>query len=670
MKNKKTLALIILASSLIVIVGILLTFMLLSNKKIVVPDFSDKTIDDVETWISENKLEESAYDYIYEYNEEIEDDYIISQSINPGEALKDEKLIITVSDGKDPDYIVLIPDFNNKTHVEIEEWFIENLFTNYEFEYVQSDTIEKEKFVSLNVTDNNQARSALILVSISYGKEVPKVEIDMPDLKDYTKTNIQAWAKTNAITMTFKTQASNTIPEGKVISQNPTAGSKILTGSKATVTLSSGKGISAISFSGKTKEVAEAWIKENGLKSTYTDVYDGKIQSGLIISNSPSSGAIAQGSSVSFNISKGLVPVDNYTNKSKTEFDAYISKLNASYNKSAKIGVTVNNEESNLAEGTIISQIIAGKSISTTTMVAPGTTITIKIAVPKKISVVSKAGSSENDFKTYITNLGLTLGSKSERYDDNKSSGIIISNDVGTYSLKASINYVVSKGKYTVDLNSYVNKSYSELANQINNANAIGAGYSISKNEQYSDNISSGNIISCSLNGKAISCNVSKGPQVTVKNYVGIYKPCIVNYCEVDGLKITQQSIYNDTYETGIVIYQSIDANTKVDPQTAITLTISLGKKPEPTPTPTTIPAMCKVPTYKPLSIFNGQTYDQAVSNVTYAFSDFHIEIIKVEGDDNPDAFNGVIKSITPSDLSDQTIDCLTKFKIEIYSGQ
>ena len=258
MRNKKTIILGSIAIALVAIIGILSALYIFLPANIKAPDFTNKTLSDVETWLNENKIKEDAYKIDHEFSESIEKDYVIKQSVLPDEDIKkNEVFTVTISDGKDPDYKVLIPDFTNKTHDEIDKWFKENLFTNYQFEFVQSDNTDKDKYVGINVTDMNQARSALILISISSGKEPLAIEIDMPDLKDYTKANIQAWAKTNNISVTFKNQASNTIASGKVISQVPKAGTKIMTGSKATITLSTGKGITAVDFTGKPKKEAE-----------------------------------------------------------------------------------------------------------------------------------------------------------------------------------------------------------------------------------------------------------------------------------------------------------------------------------------------------------------------------------------------------------------------------
>ena len=578
-KNLKTIILGSTVVVLIVIIGVLAALFIWSPG-VKVPDFKDKKIEDVQTWITDNKVDEEKYEIIHEFSETIQKDYVISQSIEADQVIKkEEKLTIKISDGKDPNLVVTIPDFNGKTEAEIKHWFEENLFTDVTYEYVPNDKVAKEKFVALNVTDNNQKRSALIVVTISAGTETIGLDITIPDFKDYTKANIQAWAKTNHYTVTFKNQSSPTVESGKVISQDPAAGSKSKTGEKMTVTLSTGKGVTAVDFTGKTKAEADKWLKENGLKGNFTQIYSGTVKTGIIISNNPSKGVVTPGSTIAFNTSIGLVPIENYTNKQIADFESYIKTLNSKYNNSAKIAFTKAVENSNLKEGTIISITIAGKAINATTEVAPGTSIQVKVAGAAKITVDNKAGTKEADFKNYITGLGLVLGNKTEKYDDSKAAGLLISNDTGSYDKGARINYVLSKGTFTVDANSFNNKAFTEAQNQINAANNLGAGWSISKTESNHDSIASGNVIGCSVSGKTLTCNVSKGKPAVAPDFIGKQNPCgQVQPCMVSNVKVSVKMEFSDTVASGLVISQSVAKGTVLT-NNEMSVTVSKGKE-------------------------------------------------------------------------------------------
>ncbi len=66
--------------------------------------------------------------------------------------------------------------------------------------------------------------------------------------------------------------------------------------------------------------------------------------------------------------------------------------------------------------------------------------------VVEKVNVENKAGSSEADFKTYLQNLGMKAGTRSEAYSSTIAEGLIVSNDSGSYDKGSSINYTVSIG--------------------------------------------------------------------------------------------------------------------------------------------------------------------------------------------------------------------------------
>lgn len=726
MKNKTTLILGAILTFLIILIGGILAYFYLLTPSVTMVDLSNKTIDEVNLFIQENKLNEENYEISYEYSETVEKDKVISQSIEVGKKISEKDILkIVVSNGKDPNLEVSIPDFTNKTESEIKEWFDTNLFTDVSFEYVISDKIEKDKFVSLNVDNNLQKRSALIVVSISAGKDAIGIEIDMPDFKDYTKANMQAWAKSNNITLSIKYESSSKVAEGKLISQSVAAGNKIKTGDKISVTLSSGSGVSVLDFSNKTKAEAEKWVKENKLKATYVQMYDGKVKNDLIISNTPNKGSIKPGGSIQFNISIGLVPIENYTNKTETDFKNYIAKLNASYNKSANIKINVVQEENSKTAGTILSQTINNQVVNSSVNVAPGTTVTIKVSkIPsKKINVVNKANVHIKDFTKYLTDIGLKLGNKTERYSDSVADSLIISNDTGSFTAGTGINYVISIGKFDVNTGILAGKPYSQAQNVINEGNAKGAGWSISKTDVYHDSVAKGNIISCGINGKTLSCNVSLGSQPKVADYVNKPKPCN-DSCVINGITYKISSYENsDTIANGYVISQDIASGTVVSPNTTVNLKVSKGKKePEKVvvdnyvgqtcgkqctsnnknyvltfneehnekpagtiisqsiaggtsvnvgttvnlvvslgPKPTT-----KCPTSNIVNPgYNTNDYTQTVNEIRSVYSNFNVVIVDITGEtDNPNNLNGTIRNISPFAPE---LDCGSTITFEVY---
>lgn len=571
--------------ALFMIVAIVAYIFLVADpgSKYKVIDLREKSITEVETWIEENKIPEELYQISYEFDEDIEKDHVVSQNLKVEEYItKDTPLKLVISNGPDPEKEIELIDFKDKTEDEIKKWFEDNRFTDVTFEYVVSEEVEKGKFVKINIDGNKAKRNALILVSISAGEDALGLEITMPDFSDYTKANIQAWAKENLMSVTFEEEASTTIAEGKVISQSPKAGEKTKTGEKVTVVLSSGAGISVKSQVGKSSSDAVAWAKENDLKYTLKEYYSTKTK-GTIIAQTPSSGTLKAGSTVTFEVSVGYVPINNYTDRSKQEFVTYINGINTLYNSSAKINISFTEKDSDKAADTILAITINGKTITGTEMVPPGTNIVVTISKGKSIDIVSYAGKSETDFKTYLSNNGMSAGSRSEQYNDSIAKGNIISNDTGTKAQGSSINYIVSLGAYGGPSSELyqAGKAFSNLQNEINAANSKGAGWTLNKTDVGQTSYEQGIITeACSVSGKTITCKVSSGAYVTVPSFTT--NPCgNVAKCSIDGLnyEVSTQADYSDV-EAGKVVSMSPAAGTSVAKGTTIKVVLSKGPKP------------------------------------------------------------------------------------------
>lgn len=719
MKNKTTILLSSVIGFLLLVIVFIYLYLTYFVTTVKVPDFFNLTVDEVTQYFTDNDVLPSQYEIIYDYSETVEKNHVISQSIKPENTLKEDEVItVKVSNGKDPNLVVTIPDFKGQTQETIQQWFNDNLFTDVTFEYIASADIAKGQYVGLNVSDNNQKRSALIVVKISAGTDTIGLEIEMPDFKDFTKANIQAWAKTNHITLTFKTRSSTTVDKDKVIGQNPTAGSKIKTGGKAIITLSSGKDVAITSFVNKTKKEAATWISNNSLKANYMQVYSSTVTSGNIVSQNPSTGTITQGSTVTFEISVGSVPLNSYIDKPQSEFISYLNSLNNGYNKSAKITYESSEQASDKTSGTIIQMTVNGESITQTKMVAPGSKVQLVVAKAqiKQVTVENKSNTTLDKFQRYLEQLGLKLGHKTEKYHDSIPSNTIISNDTGTYTSGTSVNYIVSLGAYQINTNNLKNTSYASLVNSINSANNIGAGITLSKTEASDTSIAAGNIISCSLSGKKLSCVISIGKKPTVKNYVNQPRPCN-DSCVIENViyKIDKNFVESDTVAANNVISQSIAGGTEVDSNTVVTLIISKGPRKaivenfvgqlcgancttdkgynlafvyaddssskgtiiaQSIPANTAIslgetvtltvsngPKMCAVPNSIVLA-YSG-SYDETISKINSQYSGFTIEIIDVIDNDGK---NGSVVSITYNgqEVSQSELPCGSKLTFKV----
>ena len=97
LKDKKTILLICSVIILAIVVGVALFFTFnYEGKSVVMPDFKEKTVSDIEVWINDNNLSDQV-EIVYEFDEEIEENVVITQSISSETKIKKEdKILITV----------------------------------------------------------------------------------------------------------------------------------------------------------------------------------------------------------------------------------------------------------------------------------------------------------------------------------------------------------------------------------------------------------------------------------------------------------------------------------------------------------------------------------------------------------------------------------------------
>lgn len=640
---------------------------LLNTPSITIPNFIDQTKQDVLAWQEENHLLEEQISFEYSYDEEVEEDVVLAQSLSEGESLKKEDIFeITLSQGPDPEKEFEIPDFTDKSQEEIEQWFTDAKFSNVTFEYTRSDDIKEDLFVSMIPSASTLRRNSKVLVRVSLGnqeedeKEVK--EVIVPDFTTYSSaTNIRAWGNTNRITIQISTKPSDTVSKGRVISQSVKAGTKVKSGTSISVVLSGGKAITVVSQVGQTKAQASSWAQANGLPTSFVEVYSTEPQ-GQILSQNPSSGSVDESTTITFQVSGGLVPIENYTGKTRDAFQAYINQLNTQKQSSAKIAIQVQEEESTSSAGAILRQVINGSNQSGTVNVNPGSQVTIVVAVGKKVSITSQSGTNESNFLSYLNANGMRAGQRSESYHESIVAGKVISNDTGTFASGTSIAYSVSLGAFQLDSSLYApGASYNNLTATISRANGQGANWKVSSTNENSTQYDSGQIIACTISGKNVSCRVSNGKFVSVPNVIGTdYNSALTT---LRNLGLTANASISQDYRNepeGTVIAQSISAGSSVKQGSTILLTYSKGPKPV---------VMKKLPNIN-LGLWDGRTESEIRSALTTIFNNagfYHLNFV-VQDTSAGDNQNG-IQSISPTPNGAE-VDVETVITIVINVGQ
>ena len=139
LKNKQTVILLSITFVLTIITGAALILFLNSPvKTIELPEFTEKTIQEIMSWKDANELSDNQVIYQHEYSEDKEKDTVLAQSVKAGTKLKEEdQVIFTVSKGYDPDKEIDLPeDMDKMTEEQLSTYFETNHFSDVTFEYV------------------------------------------------------------------------------------------------------------------------------------------------------------------------------------------------------------------------------------------------------------------------------------------------------------------------------------------------------------------------------------------------------------------------------------------------------------------------------------------------------------------------------------------------------
>ncbi|SDB25408.1 PASTA domain, binds beta-lactams [Ruminococcaceae bacterium FB2012] len=170
--------------------------------------------------------------------------------------------------------------------------------------------------------DDNTEAGIVIRQSIALGERAdPGTEItitvskgaapfEMINVVGKQQEDAEKLLKEKGLSVSIEFRKDNSQTKGKVLEQSIKAGTTVKRGDSVTLTVCShDETMKVPDLAGKTKAEAEKALKQVGLKATFSEAYDDKIEEGKVISQNPKAGASAKdGSSVTVNISKGKDP--------------------------------------------------------------------------------------------------------------------------------------------------------------------------------------------------------------------------------------------------------------------------------------------------------------------------------------------------------------------------
>lgn len=258
------------------------------------------------------------------------------------------------------------------------------------------------------------------------------------------------------------TAYNDEVPEGKIISQDPKAGSQADPGTAVNVVVSQGKEVVTVpDLSNKTADEAKQLLEAAGLKaSSGTAKYSDTVEVNHVMEQDPAAGTEARkGDTVTYILSLGIESggVPNVVGKNQS--DAMAELQSADF----KVDIQDGGYSSEYDAGVVMSQNPNGG-----TKVEKGTTVTIYISKGPEPepepdpSIPSIVGYYRNDAVDALESAGFKVKEETA-YSDTVESGKVISQDKsGTASKDTTVTIVVSKGPDPATANSVNSDSKNE----------------------------------------------------------------------------------------------------------------------------------------------------------------------------------------------------------------
>ena len=239
---------------------------------------------------------------------------IISQSEEAGTKVDPNTTIVVdiCGDGEK----VEVPDVTGYTQAKAEST-LKGLGLSVDVSEVTSDDVAEGKVISTSPASGKKVdKSSVVKVVVSKGKEADQ-QIEVPTLTGQTEAKAKELLKSAGLTSGTVTQEySDSVDEGKVISQSPKAGSKADKNSKVSYVISKGKEntdvyIGNAEKNGSSESAVTKYLTDKGLKVDRKEDYSDNVASGDVISYSPGNGStVAAGSTVTIVVSKGSRPLE------------------------------------------------------------------------------------------------------------------------------------------------------------------------------------------------------------------------------------------------------------------------------------------------------------------------------------------------------------------------
>lgn len=420
--------------SLIALILIVSMMTGMKKKEVMLSSFVNKSLNEV---LSYSKLNNIIIEQTYEYSDNVEEFYIISQDLDTSTPLKEvTKLNIVVSEGPNYDKKVIIPNLIGLKLEDLKDKIKNLKLNNVIVKFVKNDS-EKNTIITQNNRGELKRNSELIF-EVSLGPVILDSEIEMIDLKNMSLFDATLWLNQNSIKYNLNYEFDE-LKKDYIISQDIKENTKIKPSTTTiNIIVSKGKSIIVENLASMTSDEIIDWVSKNNLKVEFTEENSTTIPKGNVISfNYKENDSIASGTLIKVIISKGKLLFPEF--KTLNEFKVWANENNITYNEEYQM----NND---VTKGGIIKF-----SCNKGDIIEPSTVIKVMISTGKPIKVPNFYNLNQNSINISCNNLGLICAFYDAGYSS-IASGNAINQDIVANAVVTNGTYIkigISKGPAT-----------------------------------------------------------------------------------------------------------------------------------------------------------------------------------------------------------------------------
>ena len=276
-----------------------------------VPDVTGMTVDQAKSTLQSDGF--TVGTTTQQYSDKVDSGKVISQDPTAKtKKAKGSSVNLVVSQGTQE---IEVPDLSGKTADEAKK-LLQAAGLKYQAGTAEySDKVEKDKVVRQDVAAGSKvAKDTVVTYYLSLGSEGS----DVPNVVGQSRNSATMTLNNAGFYVTVDTQYSNTVAEGLVISQSPTAGSKLKAEGTVNLVVSKGSETTQVpSVVGQSEGTAETVLTNDGFTVTTEYQSSSTVTSGCVISQTPTAGSsLAPGKTVHLVISTGAASSSSTNNSS------------------------------------------------------------------------------------------------------------------------------------------------------------------------------------------------------------------------------------------------------------------------------------------------------------------------------------------------------------------